>query len=248
MRRPGFLEQLRQFGEDANSPDKQALLRSLIRQRPFARISPKDPYPEDPYRDRTAWPVRPDASGKVTVRSPYGKRWLPGAPGPEFHPGADFDNPIGGDVFAPKNGTILRIEPNSRGGGNQIFILCDDGSIIGISHTKWLEGMQEGDEVYAGQHVGVSDGSGTFSKRDGKLHPHTHISLYPPGTPVDVLLAPPTLKGASPSEEYYSARKPPWNPRDHDISAQTRLQVDPFAPGNLYGDRVHGKHFIIDRS
>jgi murein DD-endopeptidase MepM/ murein hydrolase activator NlpD len=141
----------------------------------------------------------------------------------------------------------LRIEPNSKGGGNQIFVLLDDGTIVGFSHTKWMDGMQEGDEVYAGQQVGESDGSGT-------TEPHTHMSVYPPGTPIDEITAPPVLKGQAPSERYYAARKPSQNPDDHQLDDPARglhykrLQINPFAPGQFYGDRRQGSDFLAPRA
>lgn len=171
-------------------------------------FGPRDPLPDDPYKDRVAWPVKPEP-GKpdVVVVSPWGKRTLPS--GDEFHPGVDFRNRKDRPAFSPLNGTILRIERNAGGGGNQIFILNDDGSIVGFAHTGALDGLQEGDEVYAGQLIGMSDGSGGTPAKPPV--PHTHISYYPPGTPVDP-----------------RTRKPMQGPNPHDLSTKARTQSNPL--------------------
>lgn len=233
------------FPDFAQGSEKEALLGRLFQQNaqdfgnsdPYGPLAPKDPHPEDPYAGRRAWPVKGGAAAIVT--SPFGRRVLP-KKGPEFHPAVDFRNPEGGAVFAPMNGTILRIEPNSKGGGNQIIILNDDGSIVAFAHTKWMEGLQEGDEVYVGQQIGISDGSGTDVA-------HTHMSLYPPGTPIDLFAAPPVLTGQRPGERYHAARKPPYNRDDHKLDDPAkglyykRLQVNPFDAGRIYGDRERNR-------
>jgi hypothetical protein len=53
-----------------------------------------------------------------------------------------------------------------------VYILHDDGSISAFFHTQSLNGMQKGDEVYAGR-VGISNGSGKGRSR-------THYSYFPP--------------------------------------------------------------------
>jgi murein DD-endopeptidase MepM/ murein hydrolase activator NlpD len=171
-------------------------------------FGPRDPLPDDPYKDRVAWPVKPESgSPDVIVKSPWGRRTLPS--GDEFHPGVDFRNRKGQPAFSVMNGTILRIERTPGGGGNQVFVLNDDGSIVGFAHTDALDGLQEGDEVYAGQLIGMSDGSGGTPAKPPV--PHTHISYYPPGTPVDP-----------------RTRKPLQGPNPHDLSVRARTQSDPL--------------------
>ena len=194
------------------SPDEQ-LRRQKARElegqgvRPMY-FGPRDPLPDDPYKDRVAWPVKPEpGTPDVIVKSPWGPRPLRG--GQQFHPGTDFRNRKGDPVFAPVNGTILSIETNAGAGGNQVFILNDDGSVVGFAHTGALDGLHPGDEVYAGQLVGMSDGSGGTA--NDPVVPHTHISYYPPGTPVDP-----------------RTRKPLQGPNPHDLNVKTRTQSDPL--------------------
>lgn len=70
--------------------------------------------------------------------------------------------------------------------------------------------MLPGDEVYAGQKIGFSDGS-------GKGTPHTHYMYYPPGTPIDP-----------------DTGLPMRGPDDHRRNAPARTQVDPFGPGGPF--------------
>jgi len=182
-------------------------------------LSGKAPHPDDPYKDRVSWPVQPeDGKTEVEIISPYDLRERNGRV--EFHPGVDLRNrEPNGPVFSPRNGTILRIEENSAEGGNQIFILNDDGSIVGFSHTGALKGLQEGDEVYTGQQIGVSDGSGTWDSTAQTPAPHTHISYYPPGSPVDPV-----------------TKKPLSAPNARDPNAPARLQSDPLSGLELMRD------------
>jgi murein DD-endopeptidase MepM/ murein hydrolase activator NlpD len=171
-------------------------------------FGPRDPLPDAPYKDRAAWPVKPNpGETDVVVTSPWGPRRLPSG-SREFHPGTDFRNKKGRPAFSPMNGTVLLIEQNATGGGSQIFILNDDGSIVGFAHTGALEGLQEGDEVYAGQLVGISDGSGGAPGKPPE--PHAHLSYYPPGTPVDP-----------------RTRKPLQGPNPHDQNVVVRTQANP---------------------
>lgn len=179
-------------------------------------FGPKEISRDDPYNDRVAFPVNPDATFKsVTVNGRFGNRTYTSDAGQkveDFHPGTDFRNPgIGDPVFSPKNGTLLKVASDPHGGGgNLIFVLHDDGSISAFFHTGSLEGMQPGDEVYAGQQIGISDGS-------GKGSPHTHYSYFPPGTPMD----PDSLLPMRGSD-------------DHRRNAPARTQVDPFGRDGPY--------------
>jgi murein DD-endopeptidase MepM/ murein hydrolase activator NlpD len=177
--------------------------------------SGKGAHPDDPYKDRVAWPTNPNPGDQeVVVTGPFGRRTFVNDYGQvvnDYHPGTDFRNRTDEPVFSPKNGTILRIAANAGAGGDMIYILHDDGSISAFFHTGSLRGMEEGDEVYAGQRVGVSNGSGT-----GK--PHTHYSYFPPGTPIDPRTGLP-MRGSD----------------DHDRNAPARTQTDAFAPDGPYG-------------
>lgn len=176
-------------------------------------LSPKAAHPDDPYKDRVAWPAQPqfqEGATDVTVVSPWGPRFN----NTQFHPGVDFRNRRGRPAFSPKNGTILAVSQSPRG-GNEVFVLLDDGSIVSYAHTSILDDGQgrklvPGDEVYAGQLIGWSDGSGV--KADGTPNdPHTHISYYPPGTPVDP-----------------DTKKPLQGPAPHSPTTKARTQSDPF--------------------
>lgn len=177
--------------------------------------SGKEAHPDDPYKDRVAWPTDPNPGDQeVVVTGPFGRRTFYDDNGRlvnDFHPGTDFRNRQDEPVFSPKNGTILRIVPNAGGAGDMVYILHDDGSISAFFHTQSLNGMQEGDEVYAGQRVGISNGS-------GKGVPHTHYSYFPPGTPIDPRTGLP-MRGSD----------------DHDPNAPARTQTDTFGPDGPYG-------------
>ncbi len=213
-----FDEEQAWFGKKI-SPDEElrrkvaADFKSQTGQDPL-HFSPKAAHQDDPYKDRVAWPVQPqfqeNNATDVVVVSPWGQRFN----NTQFHPGTDFRNRRGRPAFSPKNGTILAIS-NSPRGGNEVFILLDDGSIVSYAHTGILDDGQGrklmvGDEVYAGQLIGWSDGSGV--KGDGTPNdPHTHISYYPPGTPVHPTKKTP-LQGAA----------------SHSPTTTARTQSDPF--------------------
>lgn len=75
----------------------------------------------------------------------------------------------GSKIFSTQDGEVLTVNQNARG-GNQIIILNDDGTVSGYAHTGALNGIKAGVEVYAGQQIGISDGSGTGA-------PHLHYTF-----------------------------------------------------------------------
>lgn len=117
----------------------------------------------------------PTETGKVTSNfNP--KRVHPVTNEVKNHRGTDFEAPINTAIFSTEKGTVLSMESDTKfGGGNQIWIQNESGSISGYSHTGSIKGMQVGDSVESGQKIGISDGSGKHSG------PHLHYT-YIPGT------------------------------------------------------------------
>jgi hypothetical protein len=123
--------------------------------------------------------------------------------------------PVPEDIFASDDQVAERHEQEIRSPAidraiNDWNDAKEQSSISAFFHTGSLKGMEEGDEVYAGQHVGYSDDSGVG-------RPHTHYSYFPPGTPIDPRTGLP-MRGND----------------DHDRNAPARTQVDTFGPQGPY--------------
>ena len=83
------------------------------------------------------------------------------------HNGVDIRARVGENVYAVLAGEVIEVG-QAPGGINQLKITYFDGSTGGYAHVKAF--VSVGDQVIAGQAVGVSDGSGT-------LHPHLHYTF-----------------------------------------------------------------------
>ncbi len=83
------------------------------------------------------------------------------------HNGVDIRARLGESVYAVLAGEVIEVG-QAPGGINQLIITYFDGSTGGYAHVKAF--VSVGDQVIAGQAVGVSDGSGT-------LHPHLHYTF-----------------------------------------------------------------------
>jgi len=111
------------------------------------------------------WPVE---DHKVT--DPYGERLHPKTGKWHLHNGTDFKAPRGAPISSPAKGKVIQITKTERG-GDTIFVQYDTGGIGGFAHTAPAEGLRVGQEVWAGDQIGTSNGSGLLSA------PHLHYTF-----------------------------------------------------------------------
>ena len=131
----------------------------------------------------TTWP----ASGRVT--SKFGNRPSPTGGGTEFHGAIDVSNPVGGDVVASDDGTVVRVRQGEEGKANSVTVVHDDGTVASYNHVE--SNLKPGDRVNEGESIGKTDLSGRSTGG------HLHYMFFKPGDPgpVDPL---PHFEGAKP--------------------------------------------------
>lgn len=119
-----------------------------------------------PYKKGASYTVLQGWNGKFSHRSKKSKYAI------------DFKMPIGDTICAARKGTVVRTEDKySESGGkdfidmaNQIVILHVDGTLAFYVHLKYKGVLiNQGDEVIAGQPIGLSGNTGYSTK------PHLHF-------------------------------------------------------------------------
>lgn len=112
--------------------------------------------------------VTPIAEGEYTPSAPYheeGPMWSLG-----YHTGTDFACPIGTEVHAAASGTVIDVVHDDPSYGNRIVIEHPDGYESTYNHLSETD-VQVGDEVTAGQVIGLSGDTGNVSG------PHLHFEV-----------------------------------------------------------------------
>ena len=121
-----------------------------------------------------------NAKNPVTgpITSKFGKRKAPIAGASTYHNGVDIGVPIGTEVKAPWDGTVLSTYSNEAG-GRQMILKHPNGYRTGYAHLSEFC-AQKGDRVAAGQTICLSGNTGHSTG------PHLHFTLTnPAGQKVD---------------------------------------------------------------
>ena len=123
---------------------------------------------------------RLNAKNPVTgpITSKFGKRKAPVAGASTYHNGVDVGVPVGTQVVAPWDGTVLSTYSNAAG-GNQMIVKHPNGYRTGYAHLSEFC-AQKGDRVAAGQTICLSGNTGRGTGA------HLHFTLTnPAGQKVD---------------------------------------------------------------
>lgn len=92
-------------------------------------------------------------------------------PANKFHTGVDFAVGVGNPVYSVKKGTVVAVKDNgSEGFGKSIAIRHGDGYTSFYAHLN-AQGVKVGDQVEAGQPIGISGNTGLSSG------PHLHFEV-----------------------------------------------------------------------
>lgn len=115
--------------------------------------------------------------GRVT--SGFGPRQSPGGVGSTFHRGVDFAAPIGTEVRAPAVGVVEAVGFSAELGK---YVVIDHGAGLKtkVGHLSRNDIVGVGDQVTAGQRIGLSGNTGSAT-----TGPHVHFSATKNGNPVD---------------------------------------------------------------
>ena len=121
-----------------------------------------------------------NAKNPVTgpITSKFGKRKAPIAGASTYHNGVDIGVPVGTEVKAPWDGTVLSTYSNEAG-GRQMILKHPNGYRTGYAHLSEFC-AQKGDRVAAGQTICLSGNTGRGTGA------HLHFTLTnPAGQKVD---------------------------------------------------------------
>lgn len=94
------------------------------------------------------------------------------------HQGMDFKTPVGTEVIAPRAGSVVRTDWNTRYNGNCIEIRYRDGVVARFLHLSDTR-VRPGQSVSAGQVIGLSGNTGRSTA------PHLHYELEKSGRVLD---------------------------------------------------------------
>lgn len=94
------------------------------------------------------------------------------------HQGMDFKTPVGTEVIAPKAGSVLRTDWNTRYNGNCIELRYRDGVVARFLHLSATR-VRPGQSVSADQVIGLSGNTGRSTA------PHLHYELEKSGRVLD---------------------------------------------------------------
>lgn len=96
----------------------------------------------------------------------------------KFHDGTDYAMPVGMELYALFNGTVVQAGENG-GYGESIKIDCGNGLVVLYGHLSRVD-VKVGDKVTQNQVIGLSGNTGRSTG------PHLHLSLFYKGEVLDV--------------------------------------------------------------
>ena len=111
------------------------------------------------------------------LAQPFGVNWAP-LPYSEItgdigHPGIDIAVPVGERVFASHSGHVIEVDNLDDRDGLGVVLLSNDSTYYTIYWHLSFNSVSVGDNVVAGQILGLSGGTGK------SYGPHLHFGLYP---------------------------------------------------------------------
>lgn len=104
------------------------------------------------------------------ISSHYGQRTDPFYKVTKFHNGIDFSGPEGIGIYASGDGTVIKVERNKSGYGNNIIIDHGYGYKTRYAHLKDIK-VKKGSKVKRGQEIGTMGNTGKSTA------PHLHYEV-----------------------------------------------------------------------
>ena len=104
------------------------------------------------------------------ISSHYGQRTDPFYKVTKFHNGIDFSGPEGIGIYASGDGTVIKVERNKSGYGNNIVIDHGYGYKTRYAHLKDIK-VKKGSKVKRGQEIGTMGNTGKSTA------PHLHYEV-----------------------------------------------------------------------
>jgi hypothetical protein len=112
------------------------------------------------------------------LSSYFGYRTDPYYKIPKFHEGVDFSAPIGTDIYATGDGTVIMAERAKTGYGNQIIIDHGFGYKTMYAHLQSFK-VRQGERVTRGQVIGTVGSTGKSTS------PHLHYEVWKSNKPIN---------------------------------------------------------------
>lgn len=107
---------------------------------------------------------------KGTIGSLYGYRIHPNTRTKKFHAGLDIRAKHGNSVYAAFDGKVIEVKKSSKGYGNTIKILHDNGLVTLYAHLSAFS-VKKGDIICKGKIIGKIGASGNATG------PHLHFEI-----------------------------------------------------------------------
>lgn len=123
--------------------------------------------------------IQPVSNKDMTrVASGYGWRIHPIYKTEKLHTGMDFTAPVGTEIYATGNGTVVKVEKDGRGYGNNVIINHGFGYETLYGHMSKFS-VRPGQKVKRGDLIGSVGNTGTSTG------PHLHYEVHKNGNPVN---------------------------------------------------------------
>ena len=123
--------------------------------------------------------IQPVSNKDMTrVASGYGWRIHPIYKTEKLHTGMDFTAPVGTEIYATGNGTVVKVEKDGRGYGNNVIINHGYGYQTLYGHMSKFS-VRPGQKVKRGDLIGSVGNTGTSTG------PHLHYEVHFNGNAVD---------------------------------------------------------------
>ncbi len=129
-------------------------------------------------------PVDP-TPGTYRISSTFGRRTDPVSGRSAYHEGVDFACHIGNPVYATADGTVVKVQRERFGYGNNVVIDHGFGYKTRYAHMDEID-VKEGDTVKRGKYIGTSGNSGKSTGphlhyevmyRDAHVNPYNYYDL-----------------------------------------------------------------------
>ncbi len=152
--------------------------------------------------------IQPVSNKDMTrVASGYGWRIHPIYKTEKLHTGMDFTAPIGTEIYATGNGTVVKVEKDGRGYGNNVIVNHGYGYETLYGHMSKFN-VRPGQKVNRGDLIGFVGNSGSSTG------PHLHYEVRKNGNPIN------------PVNFYYNDLSPEEYTRMLEISSQAGQAFD----------------------